>query len=467
MHALWNKVSRAEKRSSKDKDLPRQTTPCSCEKETRDSSQTEREETTIAPISARTDDAETAIEEAELAPPPDGGARAWVQVLMSHLVVFNTWGYINSFGAFQTYYMKQLGHPPSDIAWVGSVQIFLLFFIGAFSGRATDAGFFHTTTSIGSVILVVGIFMTSLATRYWHLFLAQGVCIGIGNGLLFCPTVAVVATYFTKRRSLALGLAACGSATGGMVIPAMVRQLLPQIGFPWTVRVLGLLTLVLLTITNICSRTRLPPRRTGPLIEWAAFKENPYTLFVIGCFLTLMGLFIAFYYVTSFGRDVLHLSQEQSVNMLLMMNGMGVAGRLLPNHFGADGFLGPLNTMIPFVFCSAFLLFSWTAVHTTTGLLIFSLVYGFFASGIQSLFPATCSSLTTDLKKAGVRMGMIFSIVAFACLIGPPIAGALIQLDHGGYLNAQVFGGSVMVAGASVLCLARVAKTGWKLKVRA
>jgi hypothetical protein len=67
-------------------------------------------------------------------PPPDGGAMAWTQALMAHVVVFNTWGYVNSFGIFQTYYVGALGHPPSDISWVGTVQIFLLFFIGTFSG---------------------------------------------------------------------------------------------------------------------------------------------------------------------------------------------------------------------------------------------------------------------------------------------------------------------------------------------
>lgn len=51
-------------------------------------------------------------------PPPDGGLPAWTQVVMGHLIVFNTWGYINSFGVFQTFYVATLGHPPSDISWV-------------------------------------------------------------------------------------------------------------------------------------------------------------------------------------------------------------------------------------------------------------------------------------------------------------------------------------------------------------
>ena len=51
-------------------------------------------------------------------PPPDGGLVAWTQVVCGHLIVFNTWGYIVSYGVFQTYYVATLGHPPSDISWV-------------------------------------------------------------------------------------------------------------------------------------------------------------------------------------------------------------------------------------------------------------------------------------------------------------------------------------------------------------
>lgn len=73
-------------------------------------------------------------------PPPDGGLKAWTAVAAGHLVIMNTWGYINSFGVFQTYYATELGLPPATISWIGSIQVFLLFFIGTFTGRITDAG---------------------------------------------------------------------------------------------------------------------------------------------------------------------------------------------------------------------------------------------------------------------------------------------------------------------------------------
>jgi hypothetical protein len=173
---------------------------------------------------------------AEPGPPPDGGLQAWTQCLCAWLVIMNTWGFVNSFGAFQTYYTTILpGIPPSTISWIGSVQAFLMFFLGAFSGRALDAGFFVPTVAVGIVFQLVGIFAMSFAKKYWQLFLTQGILTGIGGGIFFCPAMGLLSTYFKERRGLALGLATTGNSMGGIVYPVIVRQLLPKIGFGWTV----------------------------------------------------------------------------------------------------------------------------------------------------------------------------------------------------------------------------------------
>lgn len=394
-------------------------------------------------------------------PPPDGGGHAWLQVAMAHLVIFNTWGYINSFGVFQTYYVQALGHPPSDISWVGSIQIFLLFFVGTFAGRATDAGYFKPVLAAGAVLELFSIFMTSLCTRYWQLFLAQGLGQGLGCGLMFCPTVALMPSYFTKHRSVAIGLAACGSATGGLVFPAVVMRLLPRIGYPWTIRVLGFISLATLAPSILVLRQRLPSRpgprssRSAPIVEWTAFREPPYTLFALGMFLNFTGLYVAFFYIGSFARDRIGVDQTTSIDLLLVMNGVGILGRVVPNSL-ADRYTGPLNMLIPFSLGTGVVAFAWAGVRDLAGLYAFAAVYGLVAAGIQSLFPATLSTLTEDVKKMGVRMGMVLSVVGVAALIGSPIAGALVQVDQGGFLYAQMFMGSVVVAGMGGLVAARV-----------
>lgn len=238
------------------------------------------------------------IDRAYAVSPPDGGIRAWSQVLAGHLIVFNTWGYMISFGIFQPHYVESLGMESSAIAWIGSVQICLIFLVGTFSGRAFDAGYYKAALVIGSILQLVGILTTSVGHTYWQIFLAQGICQGLGCGIVFAPTVANISTYFSKRRSMAVSASACGGATGGMVFPLMAQQLLPKIGLAWTVRAMGLVVLVSSVMVYLLARPRLPPRKSGPIVEMAAFREITYLLFAISMFFTLWAAYFAYYFVS-------------------------------------------------------------------------------------------------------------------------------------------------------------------------
>jgi MFS family permease len=180
------------------------------------------------------------------------------------------------------------------------------------------------------------------------------------------------------------------------------------------------------------------------------------------------GLYFPVYYVASFARDIIGMSYASSLNLLLVLNGSGLFGRLVPNHM-ADR-VGPITVFVPVALSCAVILLSWMAVTTPAGLYVWAVFYGMASGGIQSLFPACLSSLTDDLKKVGVRMGMIFTITAFATLMGPPIAGAIITSMDGGYVGAQAFAGALMLLGTGFTAAARTIKMrrigrGWRAKI--
>ncbi|CAI0649071.1 unnamed protein product [Colletotrichum noveboracense] len=363
---------------------------------------------------------------ADPGPPPDGGLWAWLCVLGTFLVVMNTW-YVGSLKLSESsqqdmpdnsYYVKALDRAPSDISWIGSINVFLLFFIGTFTGRLTDAGFFRPLSISGAILTVTGTLATSAGTKYWQIFLAQGVCVGIGSGCLFCPAVAIVSTYFNKRRSLAIGITACGSGVGGILYPVLVRQLLPRVGFGWTMRTIGFVQGGGLAIAVAILRPRVLPRKTGQFVEWSAFRELEYTSYACGSVLCLMGAYFAFFFVASYARDIQGMSYCSSLNLVMMMNGVGMVGRLLLTHL-ADRF-GNLTVFVPTAGAGALLLFSWIAVSSPAGVYVWASFSGMATGGIQSLFPSALASLTSDPQKQGTRIGMVFTIVSFAGLIGPP-----------------------------------------------
>lgn len=150
---------------------------------------------------------------------------------------------------------------------------------------------------VGSVVQVLGMFLMSISTEYWQLMLTQGVLTGIGGGIFFTPSLALISTYFQKRRGIAVGIATTGNSAGGMIYPLVVRQLIPIVGFAWTTRVLAFINLTFLSIVLAFMRPRLPPRKSGPIIDFSALKEPVYLTFVIGLFFANWSNYYTFYYV--------------------------------------------------------------------------------------------------------------------------------------------------------------------------
>jgi len=87
-------------------------------------------------------------------------------------------------------------------------------FVGALTGPVYDAGYFRELLLGGSFFVVLGQMMLSLCKEYYQVILAQAICVGIGAGCLFVPSVAILSTYFSTKIAGAMGIAAAGSSLG-------------------------------------------------------------------------------------------------------------------------------------------------------------------------------------------------------------------------------------------------------------
>lgn len=132
------------------------------------------------------------------------------------------------------------------------------------------------------------------------------------------------------------------------------------------------------------------------------------------------------------------------------MNGVSVIGRIVPALL-ADYAAGPVVMYVLFSFCSGVIIFAWIAVNSLGGVIGFAAAYGFFGAGVQGLLGAAVASMSPDVQKIGVRIGMVLSVASIPCLTGSPLAGALIQARGGDYLYAQIFGGTSLVVGSLVV----------------
>ena len=68
------------------------------------------------------------------------------------LAMFTTFGYQNAYGVFQDFYGQAHTGSASQISWIGSFQLFLLFAVALPSGRLYDEGFFRHLMAAGSIL---------------------------------------------------------------------------------------------------------------------------------------------------------------------------------------------------------------------------------------------------------------------------------------------------------------------------
>ena len=251
---------------------------------------------------------------------------------------------------------------------------------------------------------------------------------------------------------------------GGIIYPIVFYKLQPQIGFAWATRVLGFIALAGFVVSLSVMRVRVLPKQKRALLEPGAFKEIPYTFFTAGLFFSFMGLYTPIFYIQSYAIQEGITNQNLGFYLLPILNAGSVFGRILPN-FIADK-TGPLNMLIPCASAAAILCFGWLGIKDVPGIIVFALLYGFFSGAFVSLPPTAIVSLSPSLGVVGTRMGMCFGLTSFGILIGTPVSGALLTADVS-WRGTKVFAGATVVLALVCLLVARGAKHGLKLAVKA
>ncbi|SCV70505.1 BQ2448_1899 [Microbotryum intermedium] len=382
----------------------------------------------------------------------EGGLRGYLNVFGAWLTLIITFGYNAGFGAFQDYYKanKYSHKSSSDIAWVGSIQLWCLFTMSIISGTLYDKvtslepkGYFRYTIGGGSVLLVFCLFMVSLCKEFWQTILAQGFGMGIAMGFMFLSSISVLSQNWKRRRAFAMGFAVTGSSIGGVIFPIMINRLLAKKPFGEARRVTAYLVLGCAVVINLLMRASPPPPKppgAANVQPLKFFREPPFILAATGAFFVAMGLFIALFFIQFF-LTIKRVDPTITTYSLAILNAASVFGRTIPNAI-ADR-IGPFKVLLPTVTLSGACVFIMFAANSSAGATVFALLYGFLSGAYVSLVGPVFVST--------VRMGLPFVFIGAAALIGSPIAGQLLIRTPITFAAPIVFAGCSMLLGACFL----------------
>jgi predicted MFS family arabinose efflux permease len=247
--------------------------------------------------------------------------------------------------------------------------------------------------------------------------------------------------------------------------------LAPVIGFPWTMRIIGFISLACCTVACLTLQTRPAVKSHGPAkdknslgttlrhaIDLRPLAHDPsYLTTTLAITLIEFAVFLPITYLPS-AALASNLPPQTSYRLIALLNAGSVPGRALPNYLSDT--LGRFNVMtFTALICTLLIFCLWlppTALDVTSeaALTVFAVLFGFWSGAAISLTPV-CVAQVSEVGEVGRRVGTTFSISSFGALVGVPIGGAIVDGSGGGYLWLVVFAGGCYVLALGAFVVAR------------
>ncbi|CAI7675298.1 unnamed protein product [Penicillium discolor] len=369
---------------------------------------------------------------------PDGGTKAWLNVVGGWCIFFSMFGWANDLLDFT----------------------FILFGGGIVAGKLYDNYGPKVLVYPGVFLHLFGMMMCSISTEYYQFILSQGVCTSLGDAALFTASLSTASTWFHKKRAFAFGILLTGTSIGGVVMPICLEHLLNSLGFGWAIRACTFINLALLVIALPTVTSRLPPtpKPVSVMDHIRPMKEGPFLMLSGGCALFYLGMYLPFNYIIV-QAEYEGMSAGLAGYLISILNGASLFGRLIPGKM-AD-IIGRFNTMIAMCgFAGVIVLALWLPGTANAPIIVFSALYGFASGAFISLIPPLTAQIS-DIREIGVRSGTLWLTVGIAALVASPIGGALEARDGGAFVGLQIFAGVTMLIGTGLFVVGRWYLAGW------
>jgi len=159
---------------------------------------------------------------------------AWLVVAVSSAGLFLHFGslLVNAFGVMLTTLCDQFRWSRGEVSFAFTLATLTAMLAMPLTGWLTDR--FGSRRPILVCMALFGALYASLSfitPHLWHMyavFLLLGL---VGPGTSAVPHASLISRWFTDRRGLALGVAMCGTATGGVIWPWATQNLMDRFGW--------------------------------------------------------------------------------------------------------------------------------------------------------------------------------------------------------------------------------------------
>jgi MFS family permease len=360
---------------------------------------------------------------------PLDSTRGWLVVAVAFLVNVVAFGITYSFGVMFQSLSAEFDAGRGATAAVFSLAMALHFLLGVLTGPVADRRGPRALLLVGGFVMSAGLLFTSAAPTLWIAGLTYGIGTGVGTACAYVPMLITVAGWFERRRALALGVAVAGVGVGMVAITPLAAGLVAQHGVRTTCIVFGVATALLLPACALAAH--LPPRPSllapvssvHPLLPAPSFAR----LYAAAAGFTAAA-FVPVVFLAPFAEH--HgMRTLQAASLIGVVGIASTTGRLT---LGA--LAGHWSALVLYRACFLGLGFSlvvWLLCYRRYDHLVgCAVLLGAAQGGGAALLPAVTAQLY-GTRGLGRILGTLHTGGGIGCLVGLPVAGAVIDLTDG------------------------------------
>lgn len=399
----------------------------------------------------------------------------WRVVSAAFVGTFFVFGIVYAFTAFFPSLEAAFAAPRADVALISGLSVALLFTTGVVSGPLADRIGPRRVAGLGMAMMAAGLALTSRAGALWQVYLAYGLGVGVGAGMIYVPAISAVQRWFLRRRGLASGIAVAGIGIGTLVVPPLAALLIAAWGWRATYAVLAG-AVATLGLSAMLLLDHSPERRgqhpdgvppadgadpaagaiaTGLGIR-AALRMRVFWMLSASTLLMTFAMYVPFVHLVPYVAG-LGLSATTGAWLLGLIGIASVLGRFL--FGGVSDRFGRLNTLTAVLLGMAAMLALWWWARDLWSLIAFAAIFGTLYGGFAPLMPPLIAE-HFGLRHLGALIGIIYSSAAPGALAGPTLAGLLYDVSGSYRLAIFAAAAAMLLAALCLLCLRGSARLG-------
>jgi len=271
-------------------------------------------------------------------------------------------------------------------------------------------------------LCLAGLAAGSFAKSLGGLIFTQGIMYGVGFLIFYYPILSFVNEFWIERRGTAYGILCASSGVSGIVMPFAIAAMLNKYGYPITLRIIagGLAIITGPLLPLLKGRLRPSEQITIGRTDWSCLKKPLFWVYCTSNMIQGLGYFFPSLYLPSYATSI-GLSSAQGALLLALLSVSQVLGQFtfgyLSDHKIPLNFLIATSTLISAVAALAI----WGLARSVAVLVIFSLIYGFFAAGYVAMWARMGSAVSEEPTAALAT----FSLFCFGKGIGNVVAGPI------------------------------------------